>query len=365
MKLSILIISYNTRDMTRACLRSVFAETRQTSFEVILVDNASSDGSAEAIATEFPHVRLFALEDNLGFAGGNNFAAEHATGDWLLLLNPDTVVLDGAIDRLMAFAEAQHQRDRAYGIFGGRTLFGDGTLNATSCHGRPTLWSVFCAATGLMSVFRRSGLFAPEGYGGWRRDSVRAVDIVSGCFFLLPRTLWRDLNGFDPAFFMYGEEADLCLRARARGVCAMITPDATIVHYGGASEKVRADKMVRLLTAKTMLIRRHFPRWQRDLGVLLFAAWPLSRSVALTLLSTLRPRQREKAAIWREIWRRRREWLSGTFTRTAASPIGSAASRKTRAVDADAHSTSNSADRVRASGDSNAASETSTGVERS
>jgi GT2 family glycosyltransferase len=322
---SILIISYNTREMTLACMRSVFGETRDVEFEVIVVDNASTDGSADAIAAEFPQVRLFALQDNLGFAGGNNFAAQHATGDWLLLLNPDTVVLDRAIDRLVAFAEQQQQADPGVGIFGGRTLFGDRALNRTSCHGRPTLWSLTCAATGLMSLFRGSPLFHPEGYGAWPRDTVRQVDIVSGCFFLLRRELWHQLDGFDPAFFMYGEEADLCLRARRTGVRAMITPDATIIHHGGASEKVRADKMVRLMTAKVLLIRRHFPVWQRGLGVALFAAWPLSRAVALSLLALVQPRRRETAATWRQVWRRRREWLCGRFAQAPQQPATTAA----------------------------------------
>src|SRR5690606_35725860 len=117
---------------------------------------------------------------------------------------------------------------------------------------------VFCVATGLSSLFRGSSLFNPEGYGGWKRDTVREVDIVSGCFFLIRRELWERLGGFDPAFFMYGEEADLCLRARKLGARPMVTPEATIVHYGGASERVRADKMVRLLQAKALLIRRHW-----------------------------------------------------------------------------------------------------------
>lgn len=300
-RLSILVVSYNTREMTLACLASVFAETR-TPFELIVVDNASADGSAAAIAAAFPGVTLMAETENHGFARANNLAARRARGEYLLLLNPDTVVLDGAIDRLLAFAAARPEA----GIWGGRTLYGDRTLNPTSCWRRMTLWSVTSQVLGLSSLFRASPLFNPEGYGGWRRDSEREVDIVTGCFLLIRRDFWERLGGFDPAFVMYGEEADLCLRARAAGARPRITPEAAIVHYAGASEKVRADKMVRLLKAKVLLVRRHFPAWQRPVALFAFRLWPLSRAWGTRLLG-----RQAAARTWGEIWARRAEWWDG------------------------------------------------------
>lgn len=291
--------------MTVECIRSLFAQTAVELIEVAALDNCSVDGSADAIATAFPQVELIRSGENLGFAGGNNVAAKDARSEFLLLLNPDTVVKDHAIERLIEFARVHPES----GIWGGRTMFADGRLNPASCWRRQSLWSVLCFATGLSSVFRDSALFNSEAYGGWRRDSVREVDIVSGCFLLIKRDLWEKLGGFDPEFFMYGEEADLCLRARKLGARPIVTPDATIVHYGGASERVRADKMVRLLKAKTLLIRRHWPRWQVPLGVWLLSMWPLSRKVAWSVLSLLkRPNAAEAAESWSTIWRRRSEW---------------------------------------------------------
>ena len=210
---------------------------------------------------------LLAETANHGFAGANNLAARRARGEYLLLLNPDTLVLDGAVDRLLAFARANPRA----GIWGGRTLYGDRSLNPASCWGRMTLWNLFCRASGLTGVFPRSELFNSEAYGGWDRGSERAVDIVTGCFLMIRRETWEALGGFDPAFFMYGEEADLCLRARALGAAPRVTPEAEIVHYGGAADTVRADKMVRLLSGKISLIDRHFPAWQRPLARGLFA----------------------------------------------------------------------------------------------
>lgn len=306
--LSIIVVSYNTREMTLDCLRSVHAETR-ADFELIVIDNASEDGSAEAIAAEFPDAILMAERENHGFALANNIAAERARGAYILLLNPDTLVLDGALDRLLDFARARPEAR----IWGGRTLFGDRSLNPASCWRRMSLWNIFCRTAGLTGVFPKSGFFNAEAYGGWDRASERQVDIVVGCMFLIARDDWQALGGFDPAFVMYGEEADLCLRAaRKLGAAPMVTPAATIVHYGGASERVRADKMVRLMRAKTELIRRHFPAWQRPLALTLFQAWPLTRSAAFALLPRLGiARGGDSAATWREVWARRGEWQNG------------------------------------------------------
>jgi len=302
--LSILVISYNTRELTLACLESVFAQTRGA-FEVIVLDNASTDGSADAAVARFPQVRLIRSSSNYGFARGNNVAAEHATGRYLLLLNPDTVVLDGAIDKLLAFADAHAEAH----IFGGRTLFADGTLNPASCWRRATPWSSACIALGLTSLFPRSKVFARESYGSWPRDTVREVDIISGCFFLIRRDTWNELRGFDPAFFMYGEEADLCLRARRRRYSCLVCPEATIIHYGGASERVRADKMVRLFNAKAQLVRRHWRAAWVPFGLGMLGVWALTRLAAWRVLAVIRADRRDAYLTWRQIWTRRGEYL--------------------------------------------------------
>lgn len=304
--LTIIVVSYNTREMTLACLRSIFTETKQTSFSVIVFDNASTDGSAEAISREFcGRVRLIASQDNLGFAAANNLAALDASGDYLLLLNPDTVVLSSAIDRLMDFSRSHPDA----GIWGGKTQFGNGSLNPASCWGRQTLWSLFCQAVGFSSLFRKSTLFNAEGIGAWDRNGVRPVDIVSGCFFLVRRELWTRLGGFRKEFFMYGEEADFCLRAKACGARPEVTSDATIIHYGGASERVRADKLVRLLRAKMLLIRMHFHPWSRGIGISLLAAWPLSRFLAHRFLVALGRRESISARdAWAKVLNQKDEW---------------------------------------------------------
>lgn len=306
--LAIIIISYNTRAMTLAAIASARAETH-TPHEIIVLDNASTDGSADAIAAAHPDVRLLREAVNHGFGPAHEIALAQTVAPFVLLLNPDTVVLDRAIDRLMDFARATPQAM----IWGGRTLYGDGSLNPTSCFAQMTLWSILCRVAGLNGVFRRSALLNSEYYGDWPRDTMREVDIVTGCFLLIERRFWDRLGGFEPAFTMYGEEVDLCLRAKALGARPMITPEATIVHYGGASQAVRADKMVRLLRAKMELIKRHFPARSRAAGLWLFRLWPLSRRWGYGAGARLRRSAAlgEQARIWAEVWARRAEWQHG------------------------------------------------------
>jgi len=313
---SILIVSYNTRALTLEAIASAVRETEQCAYEIIVVDNASHDGSAEALAGHPAKPHLIALRENIGFARANNVAAQQARGRYLLLLNPDTVVLDGAIDALVDFADANPDAQ----IWGGRTLFADGSLNIASCWGRMTLWNQFCRVTGLTGLFRNTEFFNGEAYGGWPRDRVRSVDIVSGCFFLIDREVWTAHGGFDPHYFMYGEEADLCLRAKKTGARPMITPAATIIHLGGASETARTAKMTKLLSAKASLIAHHWHPFLRWPGQRLLALWPWTRWIARSILGSLTrsPSRLAAAATWHEIWSLRKTWMFG-YPGTAAA----------------------------------------------
>ncbi len=314
---SVLVISYNTRAMTLDCLASLAAET-SVPHEVILLDNASPDGSAAAIADAFPEMRLIASPKNHGFARGNNLAAREARGEYLLLLNPDTLVLDRAVDRLVGFA----RRTPDAGIWGGRTLDAERKLNPMSVFGDQTLWSLFCRASGLSVAFRGSPFFNPEDYGGWARDSERAVAVVQGSFLLITRALWDALGGFDPSFVMYGEEADLCRRARARGARPRMTPEATIIHYAGAASRLRSDKAILVLKSRVTLARRYLPAWQRPLGLFLRRLGPFTRWVGGGLLARLTGRGGPAAAAahWGAVWAARADWQRGFPDLTRADP---------------------------------------------
>jgi N-acetylglucosaminyl-diphospho-decaprenol L-rhamnosyltransferase len=300
---SILLVTFRCRDEAAACLRSVYATPSGVELEVVVLDNASGDGTVELVASEFPQARLIASQENLGFAKGVNRAAEEATGEFVLLLNPDMEVHPGAIESIVAFARAHPE----HGLYGGRTLDPDGTVNPGSCWGAPTLWSLFCFAGLLSTAFKHSRIFDPEALGGWKRDSVREVDIVTGCLLLAPRVLWQELGGFDTRFFMYGEDADLSFRAKALGYRPAITPDAVVTHEIGVSSATREDKLLLLFRGKATFLRKHWRGPRLRAGLFLLKAGVGVRA----LLAVLGGRNDGRAGAWPEVWRERRDWLPG------------------------------------------------------
>ena len=308
---SIIVVSFNTREMTLECLRSIVRETIDVSYEVQVIDNRSSDGSYDAIKGEFGTDRRFHIQSaasNLGFAGANNLLAQSSRGEYVLLLNPDTVVLDRAIDRLVRFSEQTPEN----GIWGGRTFFEDGSLNPTNCWGPFTVWSELCAAFGLRKIFPKSTIFHPRGYGSWDRGSVREVGVVTGCFLLIRLSDWRRLDGFDPEFFMYGEETDLCMRAIVKGMRPIVTPDAKIVHHGGASETVAVEKMIRLQDGQIRIFRRHFSRLGFEMVYQGMKLGVLARALLVGMKCRLG--RGDGNNLWAELWRRRSEWTKGART---------------------------------------------------
>jgi N-acetylglucosaminyl-diphospho-decaprenol L-rhamnosyltransferase len=307
---SIVVVTYRCVDAAREFLASLYRATTQIAFEVVVLDNASQDGTVEMISSRFPNVRLVALTENIGFAAGVNRAASETTGEFLLLLNPDTIVHPGTVERIVAFARQQPH----YGIYGGRTLDPDGRVNPGSCWGRLTLWSLLCYATMLSTLFKRSRVFDPVSLGRWQRDSVREVDIVTGCLLLLPRRVWDELGGFDTRFFMYGEDADLALRAAARGYRSVITPEAVITHEIGGSSTTRADKLVLLYRSQVELIRKHFGPVRRPVGLALL--W-LSVGVRRLLAEVSTG---EARMVWPQVWRARKNWFAG-YAPPTAQPV--------------------------------------------
>jgi N-acetylglucosaminyl-diphospho-decaprenol L-rhamnosyltransferase len=299
--LSVIIISFNTCDLTLGAIASVIGQIGCDA-EIIVVDNASTDDSAARIGKHFPQVTLLTLQYNIGFGRANNLAAERARGRYLLLLNPDTLVQPGAIAALLDFA---HRRPDAR-IWGGRTLAADGKLDPRSCARRPSLWSVVAVALGLAHLFPASSFCNPEAMPGWSRDDERGVDIVAGCFLMIGREDWRELGGFDPAYFMYGEEVDLCMRAQRRGVMPAICPGATIIHFNGASQPA-APRMAQILAGRIRYCRSHLPPGQRRVAVWFIRAGVLQR-LGLYLLAPGRSAGRRRL---QDVYRLRRLWWNG------------------------------------------------------
>lgn len=231
MKLSIVIICWNDLKVIKDCLRSIFDGTHSTEFEVLVSDNGSTDGSVPFVRDNYPGVRIVENGANLGFAKGNNAGIRQATGDYVLILNPDTIIHDGSLDRWIAFAD-RHPNE---GAFGCRVQNPDGSYQI-SARPFPTITRYWIAALYLRFLGRLSNRFVSDKYIGWEGDTERTVDWQSGCCVMLRGELLREqLRGFDEQFFYHFEEVDLCKRVWDSGSSIRFTPEASITHLGGQS----------------------------------------------------------------------------------------------------------------------------------
>jgi hypothetical protein len=270
---TIIIVSWNTREILRHCLRSVYENAGAVDFQVIVVDNASADGSAEMVAKDFPQVQLIANPDNRGFAAANNQGMALARGRYILLLNSDTIVLDKAIEKTAAFA-AEHPKAAVVGC---RVLNADHTIQ-NSCFMFPSALNLLLSFTYGYKLFPKSRFWGREQMTHWDRSDARAVDVISGCFMLVRREAIEQVGRMDEAFFMYAEETDWCYRFRQAGWTVMFVPSASIIHLGGASSQQVVSKM-RLQVSGSILyfLKKHKSRWEYVLGCLFTAFFFLVR----------------------------------------------------------------------------------------
>lgn len=308
-QVTVVIVTYNSSEHIAACIDSALAELPDDDSEVVVLDNASADGTADLVEQRWPQVRLIRSPDNLGFARACNRAAATSSSRFVLLLNPDAVMLPGCLAALLDLA----RRRPGGGLYGGRVYTDEGDVDPMSCWGRPTLWSTFCFATGLSTAFASSERLNPEGIGSWPRDVERPVDIVSGCLLLADRAVWERLGGFDERFFMYGEDFDLGIRAGAAGFEPVITPDAGITHVGGASSAA-VHMEILLYRGKVSLVRKLWTGRERTLAEGMLLAGVALRGQMAGVVGRLRRArggQRTAPGTWTELWERRAEWREG------------------------------------------------------
>lgn len=250
--LSIVIVNWNTRNLLRNCLKSVQEETN-VSHEVWVVDNGSTDGSPEMVRNEFPDVHLIANEDNKGFAAANNQALPLCHGQYVLLLNSDTIVLEGALDKMVGHMHAHPH----VGGLGCTLLNADGSL-------QPSAHQFYSTARSLVenrlvqSVWRKRHPNSPL-LEFWDHSSIRKVDWVCGAVLMLRREVLHDVGLLDDSFFMYGEEIDWQMRMNKAGHQIWFMPDARIVHYGGGSSAQAVTQMKRMeYKSREMFVAKHY-----------------------------------------------------------------------------------------------------------
>ena len=226
--MSVIIVSYNTRQMTLDCLHALQAGLEGLSAEVWVVDNASADGSADAIRAAFPKVHVVDNPVNAGFGAANNLALKQAAGEFLLLLNTDAFAAPGAVAALVDYLKSHPNA----GIAGPRLLNADGSVQR-SCYRYPSPGRAWLENLGLSGLLARHSVLGD--YSAWAHDREQAVEWVIGACLLVRREAYRQAGGFDEAFFMYQEETDWQKRVRDAGWEIAFTPSAVVTHLGGAS----------------------------------------------------------------------------------------------------------------------------------
>lgn len=238
MKLSIVMVNWNTRDYLLDAVGSILQNPPECDYEIIVVDNASSDGSADAVAAQYPRVLLISNTENAGYARGNNQGIQASRGAFVLLLNPDVLVPAGALSRALRVMEAEP----AIGALGAKLIHPDGRVQK-SIRGFPTPFAIACEAVGLARLFPRSHVLAAYRMPWFDYEKRSDVDQPMGTFLLIRREALDQVGLLDERFPVFFNEVDWCYRARRAGWRIVYVPEVAIIHYGGASTRQVAPAM--------------------------------------------------------------------------------------------------------------------------
>lgn len=254
--LSVIILNWNTRADLQNALQSIYSLTHHRSIQVIVADNASEDGSREMVTTQFPQVELVANPGNLGFGAGNNRAIPFTTGRYVMFLNSDTILTEGAFDALVDYGDGHPEA----GIIAPKLLNGDGTLQY-SCRTYPNLGTGFFRNTPLGRLFPKNRFTQDYLMSDWDHSEPRSVDWVSGAALVIRRDMLEATAGFDEGFFMYCEDVDLCYRVHELGKEVVYCPAGVIYHLiGRSSDQVPARMTYEFHRSMYRFYRKHFAR---------------------------------------------------------------------------------------------------------
>ncbi len=298
MKLSIIIVHYKTYTLTKQTLEAVYASVLEVPIEVILVDNASQDGSVEQLVEDYQdfiqqgRLRILQNKENLGFSKANNRGIREATGTFILLLNSDTEVspmcLAHSLDYLQRYNAGAPEAP--IGALGCKVILQDGTLDHACKRGFPTPQASLYYFLGLHK-------YNPRKYGQYRasyrdEDEVGEVDCLTGAFMLMPRYVLEEVGLLDEAFFMYGEDIDLCYRIKAAGYAVMYDGTVTTVHYkGGSSKKRRTKVLYDFHHAMWLFYKKHYKaQYNKGVTLLVYSGIQVRYGLAL-LKNALLPKQ--------------------------------------------------------------------------
>lgn len=254
-RISIVIVNYNVKDFLLKCLRSIYRSHCDFSYEVIVVDNDSTDGSVEELSVLFPQVQFIQTGKNIGFGRANNLGSQHCRGEYVLILNPDTILEEQTLEIMYEYM----QQNSDVGIAGCKVLNADGSFQVACRRGFPTPWASFSKLFGLQSLFPRSKLFAKYNQTYKPIDDTYEVDAVIGAFMFTRKSVLDEVGGFDPDYFMYGEDIDLCYSVKSKGWKVMYMHRTSIIHYKGESTRRSSiNDMKHFYNAMEIFAAKHY-----------------------------------------------------------------------------------------------------------
>lgn len=228
--ISIVIVNYNTKDYLYNCVHSIVNNKSRLDIEIIIVDNLSTDESLKSIKINFSFISIIENSINIGFAKANNIGISNSSGKYLMLINPDVVLMEGCLDKIFDFMESNN----SIGILGPKILTSDGKVQR-SCMGFPTIWNTLCRALYLDKIFPRVEIFGGLLLTYWNHDCNKSVDVINGCFWAVRRKAIENVGLLDETFFMYGEDIDWCRRFHDNGWDVVFFKNAEAIHFGGVS----------------------------------------------------------------------------------------------------------------------------------
>ena len=254
MQLSVIILNYNVRYFLELCVLSVESALKNIDSEIIVIDNNSSDASCEMMKSRFPNIKLISNNQNVGFPKGNNIGVDQAKGEYICILNPDTVVAEDTFEKVLAFAKNKTD----LGIVGVKLIDGTGNFLPESKRGIPTPWVAFTKIISLYKLFPKSNRCNKYYAQHLDENQTGKVDILVGAFMFLKRELYNEVEGFDEDCFMYSDDIDLSYRVLQKGKSNYYFHETAVIHYKGESTIKDGTYMKRFQEAMEYFYRKHF-----------------------------------------------------------------------------------------------------------
>ena len=290
MQLSVIIVNYNVKYFLEQCLCSVIKACKNITAEIIVVDNNSTDGSRDFLIQRFPAVNFIWNSVNVGFAKANNQALANAKGEYVLFLNPDTIVPEDCFENCIRFFQSKQQA----GALGVRMIDGSGKFLKESKRAFPSPLTSLYKLTGLTKLFPRSRVFGKYHLGHLSEKENHEVDVLAGAFMMLSKPVLEKVQGFDDTFFMYGEDIDFSWRIQEAGFKNYYFPQTTIIHFKGESAQKDVPAYIhRFYEAMQLFVKKHY-RHRRGIKLLMKPAIHVSKLMAYLLYYSKKILSRKK-----------------------------------------------------------------------